>query len=87
MPNPRPGGLPAATLVLLLLAAGCTPLGSSAGHTGQAPHQQSSSLAAAAEYLAAVEPPTAASTPRYRATPTMNIEISPPPRRPCERRR
>ncbi|HEX4399015.1 MAG TPA: hypothetical protein VH136_15360 [Trebonia sp.] len=56
MPNPRPGGLPAATLVLLLLAAGCTPLGSSAGHTGQAPHQQSSSSAAAAEYLAAVEP-------------------------------
>jgi hypothetical protein len=50
--------LPAATLVLLLLAAGCTPLRSSAGHTGQAPHQQSSSsaAAAAAEYLAAVEP-------------------------------
>ena len=54
MPNPRPGGLPTVALVLLLLAAGCTPPGSSAGHTGQAPYQESS--AAAAEYLAAAEP-------------------------------
>jgi hypothetical protein len=46
--------LPTVTLVLLLVAAGCTPLGSSTGHTGQAPRQESS--AAAAEYLAAAEP-------------------------------
>ena len=50
MPNPRPGGLPAVTLVLLLLAAGCTP----PGIRGQAPYHESS--AAAAEYLAAAEP-------------------------------
>jgi hypothetical protein len=54
MPNPRPAGLPTVTLVLLLVAAGCTPLGSSTGHTGQAPHQESSAVAA--EYLAAAEP-------------------------------
>jgi hypothetical protein len=54
MPNPRPGGLPAVTLVLLLLAAGCTPSGHPPGTRGQAPCQESS--AAAAEYLAAAEP-------------------------------
>jgi hypothetical protein len=54
MPNPRPGGLPAVTLVLLLLAAGCTPSGHPPGTRGQAPCQES--LAAAAEYLAAAEP-------------------------------
>ena len=54
MPNPRPGGLPTVTLVLLLLAAGCTPSGHPPGTRGQAPYQESS--AAAAEYLAAAEP-------------------------------
>ena len=54
MPNPRPGGLPAVTLVLFLLAAGCTPSGHPPGTRGQAPYQESS--AAAAGYLAAAEP-------------------------------
>ena len=88
MPNPRPGGLPTVTLVLLLLAAGCNPSGHPPGTRGQAPHQESS--VAAAEYLGIwrqPSPPTAASTPRYRVMPIMNIEISPPPRRHCERRR
>jgi hypothetical protein len=87
MPNPRPGGLPTMALVLSLLAAGCTLSGHPPGTGRQAPHQApyQESSAAAAEYLAS--PPTAASTPRYRVTPTMNIEISPLPRRPCERRR
>jgi hypothetical protein len=40
------------TLVLLLLAAGCTPSGHSPGTRGQAPSQESS----AAQYLAAAEP-------------------------------
>jgi hypothetical protein len=87
MPNPRPGGLPTMALVLSLLAAGCTLSGHPPGTGRQAPHQApyQESSAAGAEYLAS--PPTAASTPRYRVTPNMNIEISPLPRRPCERRR
>jgi hypothetical protein len=54
MPNPRPGGRPAVTLVLLLLAAGCTPSGHPPGTGAQAPRQEPS--AAAAAYLAAAEP-------------------------------
>jgi hypothetical protein len=54
MLNPRPGGLPAVTLVLLLLTAGCTPSGHPPGTREQAPHQESP--AAAAGYLAAAEP-------------------------------
>ena len=54
MPSPRPGGLAAVTLVLLLLAAGCALSGHPPGTAGQARHQESS--AAAAEYLAAAEP-------------------------------
>ena len=42
------------TLVLSLLAAGCTPSGHPPGTAGQASHQESS--AAAAEYLAVAEP-------------------------------
>jgi hypothetical protein len=46
--------LPAVTLALFLLAAGCTPAGHPPGTGGQTLHQESS--AAAAEYLAAAEP-------------------------------
>ena len=52
MPNPRSGGLPTVTLVLLLLAAGCTASSHPPDARGQAPYQESS----AAEYLAAAEP-------------------------------
>lgn len=54
MPEPRPGGLPAVTFLVLLLAAGCTRSGHPPGTGGRAPHQASS--AAAAEYLATAEP-------------------------------
>ena len=54
MPKPGPSGLTAVTLMLFLLAAGCTPSGHPPGAGEQAPHQGSS--AAAAEYLAAAEP-------------------------------
>jgi hypothetical protein len=53
-PLTQPGGWPAMTLAVSLLAAGCTLSGHPPGTGGQAPHQQSS--AAAAEYLAAAEP-------------------------------
>ena len=39
MPNPRPGGSLVVTLVLSLLAAGCTSSGHPPGTGGQAPHQ------------------------------------------------
>ena len=54
MANPKPGGWPAVTLVLVLLAAGCSFPDHPPGARGQAPHQGSS--AAAAEYLGAAEP-------------------------------
>jgi hypothetical protein len=54
MANPRPGGLPALALALILLAAGCSFLGHPPATEGQAPHQESP--AAAAEYLAAAKP-------------------------------
>jgi hypothetical protein len=53
MPDPSPGGLPAAMLVLLLLAAGCTPSGHPPGTGRQAPRQEAS---AAVRYLAIAEP-------------------------------
>ena len=54
MPNLGPGGLPTVTFVLFLLATGCTFSGHPPGTGGQAPHQESSAVAA--EYLAAAEP-------------------------------
>jgi hypothetical protein len=54
MANPRSGGLPTVTLVLFLLAAGCSFSGHPPGAGRQTLHQESSS--AAAEYLAAAEP-------------------------------
>lgn len=83
MPNPRPGGLPTVTLVLLLLAAGCTPRVIRRAYGGK-PRTKSHRPR---RIWRQPSPPTAASTPRYRVMPVMNIEISPPPRRPCERRR
>jgi hypothetical protein len=54
MPNPRPGGSLVVTLVLSLLAAGCTPRVICRAQGGKPRTQESS--AAAAEYLATAEP-------------------------------
>lgn len=83
MPNLRPGRLSTVTLVVFLRAAGCTSRvirKAQEGRPRTKSHRPPSIWRQPAQ-------PTAASTPRFRVTPTMNIEISSPPRRLCGQRR
>src|SRR5580693_1050342 len=76
MPDSETRRVAAVTLAFFLLAAGCTPSGHPPGTGGQALHQLRPP-----SIWRQLSPPIAASTPRYRVTPTMSIETSPPPRR------